>query len=309
MNRSDFVWTLLFALLMGQVAPAQATGGPASGKIYIAILDDAREEMLSWKPGVAPDRLIRPAFEKTQKGWQRVTVGSMPTSWTIAFCGRNLGQIESKPVSQGAYFPRKISRYLTSVQEITTPSALVPSIGEPSEEYGPMGIGPTKGRRPLVLVSKPYTSDPDGWKQVSLLPSAVETVVRAAFRKDYSHVDRCKEEQIIERNWKYPASSLKFPAINGSNKNSYLVQTKLDAGDCGYVNDPNDPASDPWFYVPSNGKARRIGSFMSLLDSGDYDNNGRSELIFLLNEPEDTDGFILFDADLRKQADLFWTYH
>ena len=48
---------------------------------------------------------------------------------------------------------------------------------------------------------------------------------------------------------------------------------------------------------------------MSLLDSGDYDNNGRSELIFLLNEPEDTDGFILFDADLRKQADLFWTYH
>ena len=45
MNRSDFVWTLLFALLMGQVAPAQATGGPASGKIYIAILDDAREEM------------------------------------------------------------------------------------------------------------------------------------------------------------------------------------------------------------------------------------------------------------------------
>ena len=126
-----------------------------------------------------------------------------------AFCGRNLGQIESKPVSQGAYFPRKISRYLTSVQEITTPSALVPSIGEPSEEYGPMGIGPTKGRRPLVLVSKPYTSDPDGWKQVSLLPSAVETVVRAAFRKDYSHVDRCKEEQI-----KKETGSIRLPHSN-----------------------------------------------------------------------------------------------
>jgi hypothetical protein len=48
---------------------------------------------------------------------------------------------------------------------------------------------------------------------------------------------------------------------------------------------------------------------MSLLDAGDYDDDGRSELIFFLSQPEQTDGFILFDADLRKQASLLWTYH
>jgi hypothetical protein len=48
---------------------------------------------------------------------------------------------------------------------------------------------------------------------------------------------------------------------------------------------------------------------MSLLDAGDYDNGGRSEVIFMVNEPEDTDGFVLYDAKLRKKGSLLWSYH
>jgi hypothetical protein len=75
------------------------------------------------------------------------------------------------------------------------------------------------------------------------------------------------------------------------------------------VDDPGDPLSEPWFFVSPNGTVRRIGSFMSLLDAGDYDNDGKSELVFFLSQGEDTDGFVLFDASLQKQASLTWHYH
>jgi hypothetical protein len=48
---------------------------------------------------------------------------------------------------------------------------------------------------------------------------------------------------------------------------------------------------------------------MEFLDSGDYDNDGRSEVIFFLSQGDNTDGFVLFDEHLQKQASLLWHYH
>src|ERR1019366_3136302 len=107
---------------------------------------------------------------------------------------------------------------------------------------------------------------------------------------------------------RFPDSSLRFPTTYASNKGSFLVESSLNAGDC-YANDPNDPGSSPWFFVTADRRARRIGSFMSLLDAGDYGNDGRSEVIFILEQPEDTEGFVLFDADMHEAASLLWTYH
>jgi hypothetical protein len=48
---------------------------------------------------------------------------------------------------------------------------------------------------------------------------------------------------------------------------------------------------------------------MTLLDAGDYDNDGRSEVVFLLSQGDDTDGFVLFDGDFEKSVVLTWHYH
>jgi hypothetical protein len=37
--------------------------------------------------------------------------------------------------------------------------------------------------------------------------------------------------------------------------------------------------------------------------------NGRSELIFGVNQPEDCDGFVLYDANLNKRAGFMWSYN
>jgi hypothetical protein len=161
----------------------------------------------------------------------------------------------------------------------------------------------------LIVVSKPYTSDPDNWKRLSQPPEAIASLLREAFRKDFPHAYRCKDEKVVQHNWNFPDSALQFPTTYASNKDTFLVESILNAGECGYVDDPNNADSSPWFFVSADGHARRIGSFMSLLDAGDYDNEGRSEVIFILEQPEDTEGFVLFDADMHKAASLLWTYH
>jgi len=299
-------------LFLSAVVSAQTAAKTCSSTIYVGILDDAREQMRNWEPGVSSQRLIRPAFEKNCTGWHDVTIGAMPANmvWTVAFDGRNIGEVRGHLQSVDNDLKKWCIGSLTSVQCIDTSANSIPIVGAPAKQFaGLLAMGPGKARRPLVLVSKPFVNDPDGWKHIPKPPDEIATIIRAAFRRDFPHVDRCKEEQILQHNWKFPDSKLSFPAAYASNNNSFLVEASLNAGECGYVDDPNDPLSDPWFFVSADGNVRRIGSFMSLLDAGDYDNDGRSELIFFLSQPEDTDGFVLYDADLHKQGSLLWTYH
>ncbi len=258
--------------------------------------------MVNWKPGVASQRVIRPAFERTPSGWKEADPSSLPPSmkWTIAFDGKNLGQVESKADANGG---------LTPFQTILTSTAAIPSVGSPSEKFAGVLANPTmKVRRPLVTVSKPYFQDPDGWKRTKL-NDEIAASVRKAFRRDYPHADRCKDEQIAQKNWKFPDSALSLPVAYASNKHSFLVEASLNAGECGYVDDPNDPLSGPWFFVSPDGAVRRIGSFMELLDAGDYDNDGHSEVVFFLSQGENTDGFVLFDSSFGKPVTFTWSYH
>jgi hypothetical protein len=134
--------------------------------------------------------------------------------------------------------------------------------------------------------------------------TTVETAERA--RRSDAKIVRLTGAQ---RNWKFPDSALSFPIAYSSNKHSFLVEASLDAGDCGYISEPNEPESGPWFFVSSDGSVRRIGSFLTLLDAGDYDNDGRSEVVFVLSQGENTDGFVLFDGTFEKPVTLTWHYH
>lgn len=302
MNRlfSVRLW-LIWIPVLAAGAYAQRLPVKPNDRLYLGFLDDQREEMLNWQAGVAQHRVVRPAFERTSAGWVQVEPSSLPSrmKWTIVFDGRSLGQVESQAQSAVG---------LTPFQQILTAATAVPTVGSPSFQFGGLNADPTKTRRPLIVVSKPNFQDPDGWKRTTLSAEIV-ALVRTAFRRDFPHVDRCKDEEILQRNWKFPDSALTFPAAYASNKQAYLVEADLNAGDCGYVDDPNNPLSGPWFFVTSDGTVRHIGSFMSLLDAGDYDNDGQSEVIFFMSQPEDTDGFVLYDASFRTRVTFTWTYH
>jgi hypothetical protein len=47
---------------------------------------------------------------------------------------------------------------------------------------------------------------------------------------------------------------------------------------------------------------------MDLLDAGDYDGDGRSEVLFW-SSGEDVDGYVLMYDGFTKSAEFKWSYH
>jgi hypothetical protein len=279
------------------------------GVVYVGILDDAREEIWHGKTGPIERRLVMPAFEKSNSEWRTVT-SFLPrqVKWTVAFDGKNLGEIESQASSVEGNADQINSEFSRAKQSILTPAADVPTVGKPSQEF--TGISSLFGlitvRRPLVVVSKSNFQDPDHWKRARL-QEEIARLVREGFRRQFPHVHRCEQEQIEERDWKFPDSALVLAPVYGSNKNSFLVAVTLNAGDCGWGGrpyEPTDPFVHQWFFVAKDRSVRRIGGFDELLDAGDYDNEGSSELIFFSMRSESSDVYDLLYDNFRKKVEL-----
>lgn len=291
---------------------AQFVSSSSEGTIYIGILDDVREDIWLGKTEKIGGRLVMPAFEKSNAEWHSVTHFLIrQVEWTAAFDGKNLGQVESQATSNEA--DQINSESSRAKQIILTPNADIPTVGKPSKMFTGVSslFGLAKVRRPLVVVSKPYYRDPDHWMPTRL-PTEIARMVRQGFRNEYPHVGRCEHEHVAETDWKFPDSALALPKAYASNKNSFLVAVRLNAGDCGWGGHPDDPLDsfvDQWFFVAADRSVRRIGGFEDLLDAGDYDNDGNSELIFFSTRSEKSDAYDLVYDSFRKSVDLEIGYH
>jgi hypothetical protein len=60
--------------------------------------------------------------------------------------------------------------------------------------------------------------------------------------------------------------------------------------------------------VAPDGKAMFIGAGIRLVDAGDYDNDGKSEVMFAINR-YDEGGYELFYDDFKGHAVFQFSYH
>ena len=65
---------------------------------------------------------------------------------------------------------------------------------------------------------------------------------------------------------------------------------------------------DPWFTINPEHSVQYLGQDIWLLDAGDYDNDGRSEVVFVI-EGYNRGGYELFYDDFRKHAIFEYSYH
>src|SRR5262249_16598363 len=71
---------------------------------------------------------------------------------------------------------------------------------------------------------------------------------------------------------------------------------------------PDNAFTSQWFVVSPQHDARFLDSGMWLVDAGDYDGDGKSELVFAIDDYDDG-GYRLFYDDFRQRAVFEFSYH
>lgn len=270
--------------------------------LILGVIEDFPDESM----GEPNTRALRVLFQKTGNEWKAFptqcadetcvkTISSQypnEISWTIAFDGKSLGKLSSRTL-------KEFRSYAGIGQQEILSGGTVPTIGKKSLEWG--GIWDTEVHRPIVVVSQPNFKDPDGWKPVVLSPAAIAGV-RVQFRKQYPSLCRIDNvEDNTKRPWRYSDAQVKVTRAYISKGGWSVVGLHLEnARDCS-DEEAGFQVEDPWFAIKPNGEILFLDTGLTLVDAGDYDNRGASELIFIISRVNGG-GFELFYSNFSKRA-------
>ncbi len=157
--------------------------------------------------------------------------------------------------------------------------------------------------RPLVAVSASNVGDPGGWKPWMPSPADVAKLV-PDFRVAVGSVSfKCGGEGTL----KYPDQAIKVASAYRSRGGSALLGLQIDPQRLKCDEMPDENWVNQWFAVTAAGH-HFIGRDLELIDAGDYDGDGASEVVFH-QSGYNYDGYVLLYDRLRKQAEFGWSYH
>jgi hypothetical protein len=294
-----FASVLIAAIVSVQRAPAQ--------NIILGVLEENRGHYA----GDSNYRDVRVVFEKNGNGWQpfpsncpdrnclKTVTSSYPpeVAWTIAFDGRNLGRVVSRTPNDFRWYSD------VGQQEIT--SANPPTIGARSVEFG--GYTDAVVHRPLLANSEPYFSDPERWNPTAL-SAELTAALQQAFRMKFPKLCRLSEtDHSTMQPFSYRNDEVRTAKAYASRLGWLVARLHLEAVDCEDVEAGFD-IDDPWFVIDTQKSIAYLDSGMWLVDAGDYDNDGKSELIFSINR-DNEGGYEIWYDNFKRHATFKFNYH
>jgi hypothetical protein len=276
--------------------------------VVLGILEDNP----GWHAGDPNFRDVRVVFEKVGADWRafksdcrneeclKADARNYPpeTTWTIAFDGKSLGEVVGST-------PDEFRWYAAVGQQKIISTTAVPTVGKPSAEFG--GFVGAAVYRPLVANSQPYFKDPESWRPSNPSEDLAATI-RHAFRERFPKLCRSSQgdESKLEP-FPYRDGDVTVVKAYSSKLGWAVVRLHLEAIDCQDTEAGFD-IDDPWFVVDPRGSVTYLDAGMWLVDAGDYDNDGRSELVFSIDR-DDRGGYELFYDNFRKHAAFEFSYH
>jgi non-specific serine/threonine protein kinase len=124
------------------------------------------------------------------------------------------------------------------------------------------------------------------------LPAEAVGRLRQEFRKRFPTVSNCTSSGDAARKpWLNEDENIRTLKKYSSNGHWSVVQVRLEEYRCD--DPPDDPFVDYWFALSPANEIRFLNKGMWLVDAGDYDNDGKSELVFAIDR-YDQGGYEIF---------------
>jgi hypothetical protein len=200
--------------------------------------------------------------------------------------------------------PRRYDHYAEVGLQSLADTRSVPTVGNQSRQFG--GYTDEPVYRPLVTNSQSFVADPDGWKRLPL--SAEQTLkVRQAFRQHFGKLCQLGKDDALKP-LPYTDENLTIAAAYKSKTGWAIARVHLaGAIDC-VDKEAGFEIDDSWFTATPEMDVHHLDDGMWLVDAGDYDNNGHSELVFSINR-DNRGGYELFYDSFKKRAVFEYSYH
>jgi hypothetical protein len=283
--------------------------------LYVGVLESRSTNWPDWpmENDQELSRKVRVLFFKKANNWSsletEITSPIYPkkVNWLVAFNGKCLGRFKSSLDRP----PHKIEWALprdTFHKPITNS---LPLIGEPTEEFSGWLGGHYP--RPLVAVSSQNCSDPQKWKPFKPDTESLKLVI-PVFRK-----------YLVDRKCPGPLQDKYFTPLKTYKSSDGHKLIQLTLKDDGKFRKESYWKLVKWFSITPEQEVRSLSTMvdskyiddefaddydsnMNLIDTGDYDSDGKSEVIFWVSR-YDRDGYILFYDNFAHHVEFGWAYH
>jgi hypothetical protein len=282
------------ALLLGVAPSLPILAQPSRPVVAVLESPECHDGSTTWK--------VHPLFGLGAGGWVALNTAAAArafdlrdVTWTVAFDGRNLGTVRSIDPGISPKDAWKYSReWRLTVQPVPRP----PVVSNAKGGFG--GWCESAASRPLVLVSAANFEDPDRWKPFRPT-SAVRDRLSTEFRKVVGMQLPCPDDASTTVPFDYAATN--FATAKGYQDRAGRMLVALDMIDKKDMCD----LEAPQLFLLSNG-VHLLGPNFELVAAGDYDRDGKSDLLFWYNGYNEY-GFTLFYDGLAKHVEFHWHDH
>lgn len=247
---------------------------------------------------------VRPLFVRSAERWVALDSEASvhralpaPVSWTVALDGGSIGSLSTLPLARAIKdFPRD------GVLELARRQA-VPVRANRQRRFG--GSCESPATRPLVVVRPANARDPEVWKPF-VPASSMRDSLLPVFRRVVDRAVVCPGNPERSVRFDYGARDLKVVRAYRNRNGRTIVAIELDERRYGCDGPPGDDWATHWFLL--NDAPRLLGVGLDLVDAGDYDGDGASELLFW-HSGYNEDGYTLFAKSFSQRTDRWWSYH